>query len=155
MSRAGCGYRVFSRDVTGHFWYKFPDTTGFGATLPASPLSKAESDVMSNDDEILNHMHIILKDKGMGDFHVKELQIVPKRNLRGRESQGWTNENSDILRAVQHHLRTSGSEEYHVSKLDLALRLSGPSCKDGEILKHVREEMADGTIKWSLKCVKA
>lgn len=108
---------------------------------------------MPHYDDILNEVHRVLEEKGMGEFQVKELELIPEHHPR--RSVAAQPVSSDILTVVQDHLLNTGKGGFHVMKLDLALRLTGPACREGEIPKHVREEMPDGTVKWSIKCVKA
>lgn len=105
---------------------------------------------MAANDDPLKQVQDVLKESGYGEFQVKKLELVP-----GRQPTRALNPKLDsIVGAIVQRLHDQGHGRFYVKTLDLGLTLSTEECPPDEEPRQVREELEDGTIVWSIKCVK-
>jgi len=98
----------------------------------------------------LIHVQDVLGEIGYGEFQVKQLELSPELQPTFK----LTPKAEQLVQKIIDRLQTKGHHKLYVKTLDLRLKLSTQTCPPGYEPQYVREELPDGTIRWSIQCVK-
>lgn len=98
----------------------------------------------------LVYVQDVLEEIGYGEFQVKKLELSPKPQPTSKVNPKV----EQIVQKIVKRLETKGHGTFYLKTLDIGLNLSIQNCPPGSEPQNVREELPDGTIRWSIKCVK-
>lgn len=104
-------------------------------------------------DNLLTTVSNILDQQGYTEFLVKNLELVPDHAM-DEHLLHHSPLPSILADSLNAGLVGIGMGHLRVKNLDLALRISSP-CPAGEIPQQVCIQLPDGTVRCSIKCVKA
>lgn len=102
---------------------------------------------------LMGEVQGVLKEKGLGDFQLKELELIPE-TLMKQHLSSHPADLSTLSQLVNERLQSIGMGHLRVKTLDLAMRVASP-CPVGEMPTYVCDQLPDGSVRCSIKCKKA
>jgi len=100
---------------------------------------------------MIDQIHGLLKEKGLGDFEVKKLELAPKEDVVVASTPRIQAE--QLVADLQRSLDQMESGHLRITTLEIGLRLSS-DCGPDEVPMQVCETLPGGRIRCETKCVK-
>jgi hypothetical protein len=98
---------------------------------------------MSFEENLMGRIHAYLSEKGLHDFYVSEVELVPRHHQNLRRDAAPP-QSSDLSVSLEGALEDAGLGDFQVKDLHLLVRAAAPC-----------QQLADGSYRYRIECKKA